>query len=187
MQRVAAAWAPGNGQGLIRSQTAALVQQSWYAGGMATRTFPFSTFQRQQTALFDALDDEDVILERRGAENLVLMRDARFQAMADGLRLLARSMSLVERANRVLAEEVFAEELPWVKWLPAQEREQCARELLDDLIAGAATGLFLPFARNLAAWKSTAEAWSDPALARRLRGPFDDTSESVELLPPAGE
>jgi PHD/YefM family antitoxin component YafN of YafNO toxin-antitoxin module len=60
---------------------------------MATRTFPFSTFQRQQTALFDALDDEDVILERRGAENLVLMRDARFQAMTDGLRPLARRPS----------------------------------------------------------------------------------------------
>lgn len=154
------------------------------------RTIPFSTFQRQQTTVFSELDDADVILERRGAENLVLMRSVRFQAMSDGLRLLARSMALVARTNRDMAEEVFAEELPWVTWLPAHERDECVRELLDDLIAGADTGLFLPFARNLAAWKSTAEAWSDPALARRLQGPFDDPSESEELLPPeegAGE
>jgi hypothetical protein len=154
---------------------------------MSTRTFPFSTFQRHQTSLFEALDDADVILERRGAENLVLMRGIRFQAMADGLRLLARSMSLVARANRSMAEEVFADELPWVTWLPPEERAQCTRELLDDLIAGADTGLFIPFARNLAAWKSTAEVWSDPALARRLQGPFDDPAESVELLPPDGD
>lgn len=151
---------------------------------MSSRTFSFSTFQREQTRLFAALDDADVILERRGAENLVLMRDERFHAMADGLRLLARSMSLVARSNRRMAEEVFAEELPWVKWLPAHEMTACVRELLDDLIAGADTGLFLPFARNLAAWKSTAEVWSDPALARRLQGPFDDVSDSVELVPP---
>jgi hypothetical protein len=49
------------------------------------------------------------------------------------------------------AEEVFAEELPWKRWLPENERTQCTRELLGDLIAGADTGLFLPFARNLAA------------------------------------
>jgi PHD/YefM family antitoxin component YafN of YafNO toxin-antitoxin module len=154
---------------------------------MSTRAIPFSTFQRQQTTLFSTLEDADVILERRGAENLVVMRDARYQAMADGLRLLARSMSLVARGNRKLAEEVFAEELPWVTWLPAEERAECVRELLDDLIAGADTGLFLPFARNLSAWRSTAEAWSDPALVRRLQGAFDDTSESVEIQPPEVE
>jgi PHD/YefM family antitoxin component YafN of YafNO toxin-antitoxin module len=151
---------------------------------VSTRAFSFSTFQRHQTSLFAALDDADVVLERRGAENLILMRDERFHAMSEGLRLLSRSMSLVARADRNLAEEVFAEELPWIRWLPESERIQCTRELLGDLIAGADTGLFLPFARNLAAWKSTAEVWTDPALARRLQGPFDDVSESAELVPP---
>jgi PHD/YefM family antitoxin component YafN of YafNO toxin-antitoxin module len=153
---------------------------------MSTRTFPFSTLINKQTSVFPALDDADVILERRDAENLVLMRSERFEALADGLRLAARSLSVVARANRSLAEEVFSEELPWLTWLPAEARPECIRELLDHLLAGADTGLLIPFARALREWKSTAEIYSDPDLAHRLRGPFD-TSEAVDLSRPGGE
>jgi PHD/YefM family antitoxin component YafN of YafNO toxin-antitoxin module len=152
---------------------------------MATRTFPFSTLINKQTSVFPALDDADVILERRDAENLVLMRSERFTAMTEGLRLAARSLSIVARANHALAEEVFAEELPWLRWLPVEARSGCVSELLGHLIAGADTGLFMPFARALKEWKATAEIYSDPGLARRLRGPFD-TVESVEVERPGG-
>jgi hypothetical protein len=112
-------------------------------------------------------------LERRDEENLVLMRAERFEAVATGLRIAARSLALLARRQRELAEELLAEELPWLSWLPATERLTCVRELLTDLVAGADTGLLTPFARNLASWRSTAEAWSDPKLARELQGPFD--------------
>jgi PHD/YefM family antitoxin component YafN of YafNO toxin-antitoxin module len=150
---------------------------------MAMRAFPFSTLINKQTSVFPALDDADVILERRDAENLVLMRSERFEAMVDGLRLAARALSIIARANRSLAEEVFADELPWLKWLPAEARPECVTELLDDLLAGADTGLLVPFARALREWKSTAEIYSDPELARRLRGPFD-VSEAAEVPRP---
>lgn len=114
-----------------------------------------------------------MILERRDEENLVLMRAERFEAVATGLRIAARSLALLARRQRELAEELLAEELPWLSWLPATERLTCVRELLTDLVAGADTGLLTPFARNLASWRSTAEAWSDPKLARELQGPFD--------------
>ncbi|MFE3446786.1 hypothetical protein ACFXNW_27465 [Nocardia sp. NPDC059180] len=146
---------------------------------MATRTFPFSTLINKQTSVFPALDDADVILERRDAENLVLMRSERFDAMVKGLGLAARSLAIVARANRALAEEVFAEELPWLVWLPPEARPTCTAELLDHLLAGAETGLLLPFARALREWQSTAEVYSDPELARRLRGPFD-TADAAE-------
>lgn len=152
---------------------------------MSTRTFPFSTLINKQTSVFPALDDADVILERRDAENLVLMRSERFQAMSDGLRLSARSLSIVARANRALAEDVFAEELPWLKWLPAEARPECIGDLLDHLLAGADTGLLVPFARALREWKSTAEIYSDPELASRLRGPFETTG-SVDAPRPGG-
>jgi hypothetical protein len=71
-----------------------------------------------------------------------------------------------------LAEEVLAEELPWLHWLPENERPVCVRELLAEMTAGADTGLLLPFSRSLTAWRATAEVWSDPALASQLRGPF---------------
>jgi hypothetical protein len=153
---------------------------------MATRTFPFSTLINKQTSVFPALDDADVVLERRDAENLVLMRSERFQAMVDGLTLAAKSLAVIARTNRPLAQEVFAEELPWLTWLPAEARFECVAELLDHLLAGADTGLLLPFARALREWKSTAEIHSDPELARRLQGPF--TTEAAEdLTRPEGE
>src|SRR4030095_1160031 len=97
----------------------------------------------------------------------------RFEAAATGLRIAARSLAVLARRQRDLAEELLAEELPWLAWLPAAERLACVQELLADLLAGADTGLLTPFARNLASWRSTAEVWSDPELARRLQGPFD--------------
>ncbi|MEV5836768.1 hypothetical protein [Nocardia sp. NPDC052112] len=150
---------------------------------MGTRTFPFSTLINKQTSVFPALEDADVILERRDAENLVLMRSERFEAMVKGLGLAARSLAIIARVNRSLAEEVFAEELPWLVWLPEQARPQCVKELLDHLLAGSETGLLLPFARALREWQSTAEIYSDPELARRLRGPFDTTG-AVDAEPP---
>lgn len=152
---------------------------------MATRTFAFSTLINKQTSVFPALEDADVVLERRDAENLVLMRSERFEALVQGLGLAARSLAIIAKTNRSLAEEVFAEELPWLTWLPAEARPQCVSELLDHLLAGAATGLLLPFARAFTEWQSTAEIYSDPDLAARLQGPFD-TSESVEVERPGG-
>jgi len=126
------------------------------------------------------LADADVILERRDEENLVLMRAERFEATATGLRIAARSLAILARRHRDLAEELLAEELPWLTWLPASERLACVQELLADLVAGADTGLLLPFARNLASWRSTAQVWSDPQLARELQGPFDGEGPLID-------
>ena len=142
-------------------------------GCMAVQTFPYSSFLRGPSQVLPSLADADVILERRDEENLVLTRVERFDAVATGLRIAARSLAILARRHRDLAEEALAEELPWLTWLPDEERPTCVRELLADLVAGAETGLLVPFARNLASWRSTAEAWSDPRLARDLQGPFD--------------
>ncbi len=132
-----------------------------------------------------SLDHADVILERRDEENLVLMREERFGAALTSLNFAARSLSVLAARHEALAEEVLAEELPWLHWLPEHERPQCVRELLADLRAGAETGLLLPFARNLAAWRATAEAWSDPELAQKLQGPFE--GNGPELGRPEGD
>jgi hypothetical protein len=140
---------------------------------MAVQTFSYSSFLRGPSQVLPSLADADVILERRDEENLVLSRAERFDAVALGLRIAARSLAILARRHRDLAEAALAEELPWLTWLPDEERAACVRELLADLVAGADTGLLMPFARNLASWRSTAEIWSDPRLARTLQGPFD--------------
>ncbi|MBH0781516.1 hypothetical protein [Nocardia bovistercoris] len=141
---------------------------------MTARAFPFSDLIRKQTAVFPALADADVVLERRDAENLVLSRAERFEAKDAAVRLLARTVAIIAKSNRGLAEDVFAQELPWLTWLPEEGRVEAVAELLDQLIAGAATGLFTPFARDLIAWQHTAEIHARPELAHRLAGPFEE-------------
>ncbi|GAA3377939.1 hypothetical protein GCM10020367_55580 [Streptomyces sannanensis] len=152
---------------------------------MAVQTFSYSAFLRGPAKVLPSLDDADVILERRDEENLVLMRAERFEATADSLRVAARALAVLARRDRDLAQELLAQELPWMHWLPAEERAECVRELLADLAAGAETGLLLPFARNLASWRTTAEVWSDPQLAHELQGPFP--GDGPELNRPFSE
>ncbi|WP_242891841.1 hypothetical protein [Actinomadura litoris] len=145
----------------------------------AMASFPWSTLARDAGSVFPALDDSDVVLERRDGENLVLMRAERFEAARQALVIAARSLSILARRHRALAEEALAEELPWLVWLPVEERPQAVGELLDNLIAGVDTREFGPFLRALGAWRSTAIAWSDPNTARRLADPFDETGGEV--------
>ncbi|MBF6082654.1 hypothetical protein IU485_14900 [Nocardia cyriacigeorgica] len=147
------------------------------------KSLPFSDLVRKQTSVFPLLEDADVLLERRDAENVVLMRNDRYTAMDGALRIAARSLSMVAKANREMAEEVFAEELPWLTWLPAEHRAEAVRELLDNLLAGADTGFYLPFMRELIAWKHTAEIWTDPSVVADLTGPLDP-AEFVEIHRP---
>lgn len=145
----------------------------------AMAKYPWSKLARDAGSVFPALDDSDVILERRDAENLVLMRIGRFEAARQALVIAARSLSILAHRHRDLAEEALAEELPWLVWLPAEERPQAVGELLDHLLAGADTGEFGPFLRALSAWRGTAIAWSDPDTARHLTDPFDGTGGEV--------
>lgn len=146
---------------------------------MVTKSFQYSAFLRGPSQVLPTLDHADVVLERRDDEDLVLMRAERFEAGVAGLRIAARALAIVARRNRVLAEEVLAEELPWLTWLPETERRDCVNELLDHLLAGADTGELLPFGRTLASWRSTAVVWSDPQLARELQGPFPGDGTDV--------
>lgn len=46
--------------------------------------------------------------------------------------------------------------------------------------SAADTGSLVPFALAGAAWRSTADVWSDPNLARCLRGPLDGDGPVIE-------
>jgi hypothetical protein len=152
---------------------------------MAVQSFQYSAFLRGPSRVLPALADADVVLERRDEENLVLMRAERFEATVTGMRIAARLLATLARRDRALAEELLAEELTWLTWLPPAERLACVAELLTDLVAGTDTGLLTPFARNLVSWRSTAEAWSDPHLARQLQGPFEGDGSVIDRPEPA--
>ncbi|WP_086818971.1 hypothetical protein [Allokutzneria sp. NRRL B-24872] len=76
-------------------------------------------------------------------------------------------------------DQLSANRLPWLRWLPADERADCLMDLRVHLEAGADTGNLLPFSHAMAAWRSTAEVWRDPELAARLRTPFSGIGEVI--------
>jgi hypothetical protein len=68
----------------------------------------------------------------------------------------------------------------WMHWLPKAQRHQCVADVLANLDAGADTGSLVPFALAVTSWRSTAEVWSGPNLARRLHGPLDGDGPVIE-------
>ena len=83
-----------------------------------------------------------------------------------------------ERAARLIAEE-----MPWLIWLPEDERATCVQELVANLAAGADTGTLEPFAWAVRERRGTAEVWADPELAGLFRTGFRGEGTRV---PPRG-
>lgn len=146
---------------------------------MVKTQVPYSSFLRGPAAVVAALDDGDVVLERRGTESLVLTMEHRFHARQQGLSVAARALRRLAARDPKEAAALLEEEMPWLRWLPGQELQACLEELLADLEAGADTDNLEPFARSVQAWQSTAEVWADPNLARRLRRSFPGDGEEI--------
>lgn len=104
-------------------------------------------------------------LERGDDENLVLMRVPGASRPHSQVCVCWPGPWRSSRGNtRTSPREALREELPWLPWLPESERNDCLRELLANLLAGADTGHLIPFAQGYWSWKSTAEVRSDPEL-----------------------
>jgi len=144
-----------------------------------TTTFPYSAFLRGPSDVLPQLNEGDVLLERRDEENLVLTSFGRFVARQEGMTFAAHLLGDVVRDQADLMAGLLRRELPWLRWLPDDEQQECVNELLGELAAGAETGVLEPFAHALAAWRSTAEVWSDPELARRLQGAFEGDGDEI--------
>ncbi len=139
---------------------------------MKTLPVPYSNFLRGPNEVLRELQEADVVLERRDDENLVLMTYRRFAAREQGTALAAHLVADFARENPGSIEGLLEGGLPWLHWLPEGERALAVKEILQDLLAGASTGLYAPFAQTLVEWQDTAMVWSDPELAKRLTSSF---------------
>ncbi len=135
---------------------------------MKTLPVPYSNFLRGPNDVLPALDEGDVVLERRDDENLVLTTLRRFSAREAGTALATHLVADIARENPGILEGYFERELPWLHWLPDDDRALAVKEIFQEMLAGAETGLFAPFSQTLVEWRDTAMIWSDPELARRL-------------------
>lgn len=115
--------------------------------------------------------DAVLILQQRGGRpSWVLETESRARATAESTEFLAAALVALVHDEALIASfaDGLAAALPWTTFLPEPDRETFAVEAVDTLRACAAIGRFTAFADLIADWRSTAEIWSDPALAAAL-------------------
>lgn len=124
---------------------------------------------REITAL---LDQGDVILHRRDAEDLRLSVATRASASVAGLEVIGRLLAAA-MADEIVRERIGHQvPLPWLRYLPERSRQLFFAELFASVEAAAAIGTFAPVDRLLDEWRATAAIHADPDLADRLRRPL---------------
>jgi hypothetical protein len=143
------------------------------------KTLPMSRFiQNYNRHLAEAERTGDVLVlrQRAGRPSWVLETEGRVQATAEATDFLSAALAglahdevLVERFAAALATA-----LPWVAFLPEDDRAAFVGEAADTLRACASIGRYTAFADLIEEWRNTAEIWSDPALAESLSADIKD-------------
>ncbi|MEX2548549.1 MAG: hypothetical protein WD830_12305 [Chloroflexota bacterium] len=130
-------------------------------------------FLRDPNTIVDRLEHTDVVLHRRNAAALRLSLESRTEAVAEGVRFVARLLGSAltdESVRRRL--EASTEAIPWLSFLPEQARHQFLAELFRTAEAAAELGVMTPLAQLVREWQATAAIYADPALAAELRRPL---------------
>jgi hypothetical protein len=148
--------------------------------GMSVDTL--TDFLRQPKKALKKVDKEDVVLARRGKASIRISLESRNRADVErnelASHLLADAVSELPDVSAhftVILEKRF----PWARFLPVEDRERFAHELVDTIQACASLGKLAKIEELFRSWKATADVYADPELASRLKGPFDETSNRV--------
>ena len=152
---------------------------------MATAEATLTEFLRDPNAVVDRLEQTDVVLHRLNADDLRLSLESRSEAVATSVGFLGR----VFRA--ALADDVVRKRLrlaaagiPWLSFLPEQEREEFLDEFFRVAEASAELGVMAPLGQLLREWQATAAIYADPALASELRRPLPGDGGDVPAPSP---
>ena len=139
----------------------------------------FSEFLRQPNEVVAELEEHDVLLRRRGAPALRLMRADREDARSEALQAVVRMLRNLAVQGQLGLGAALDAGFPWAVFLPSSDRARFALELTQALVACADLQNFAPVAQLLTEWRATAEIHADPALAARLRRPVKAAGERV--------
>lgn len=147
---------------------------------MPVESVPFSELLRQPAETAERLSRTRAVrLRRRDAADLVLMSADRAAAEGEVVNLTARLLASVVRRDPALVREALPTVLPWVRFLPPEDREQMATEFVETAEAAAAVGNTAALSQLLTEWRHSAEVHADPDLHRVLAAPSSDDFGAV--------
>lgn len=141
---------------------------------MATAEATFTAFLRNPGEVTEHLEEGDVILRRRDAEDLRLSVASRAAAVEQSLALVGRILADVLEDATVRESMSRRTAIPWMKFLPSEARARFYQELFESVEAASELGTLAPVGRLLDEWRATAAVFADPSLAARLRRPVDE-------------
>ncbi|MEU6851028.1 hypothetical protein ABZ901_13995 [Actinacidiphila alni] len=127
---------------------------------------PFSELLHHPAATTRRLDAaRGLRLRRRDAEDLALMSVERMEQDATIVDFTARLLAgMVRTENADILRRVLPEALPWVTFLPAEDRTVFLDELVATARGAVALDNLAPIAILLTQWRHSAEIHADPAL-----------------------
>jgi hypothetical protein len=141
---------------------------------------PFSQLvqqPRETVAQLEQSPRRQLRLERRDGRDLILESAERAEAKDAALSMTSRLFfSLVKdddgaRALLLALPDVF----PWVRYLPTQDVRSFLVELVETVRACADLDNVAALVPVVAAWRDTAEIYSDPELLKAATMPIDGT------------
>lgn len=135
----------------------------------------WSELQRDPKSVAALTDRGDVHVRRRDGADLLLMREDRAVAAAQGALTAARAVrNLFFHAGPDVASEALLDEFPWISVLPKSDRAQFLMDFVQSFQASADLGQWSLLATTVREWKSTAVIYTDPELAQHLTQPLHD-------------
>jgi hypothetical protein len=142
----------------------------------------FSAMLRESGEVLREVEEGDVLLHRRDGADVMLVRADREAGVRESLSATAQLVSLLP--DEVLRERVEAltHKMPWLRFLPDEDRLTFVRELVQTAEACAAVGVFDPMGQLIHEWRDTAAVWASPGAVDSLRRPAD----TDELVPRPG-
>ena len=141
---------------------------------MATEV-QWSELQRDPRSVAALADHGDVRVRRRDGVPLLLVREDRAHAAADGALAAARALrNALVHLDADSAHAALAEEFPWADLLPADDRRRFAIDFARAVQASAELGQWDVLSQVLVEWRATAAINADPSLAAELSRPIDD-------------
>ncbi|MBE8527298.1 prevent-host-death protein [Amycolatopsis sp. H6(2020)] len=120
-------------------------------------TVQSSDLSRNPKAVFAAAEETPVTVTRRDGESLRLMTTREDEARNELLEIAAHLIAVTTRTEGTLSERL-SEGYPWMLALSPEDREACARELVDAARASFSTHRSHLAVATLISWKETATA-----------------------------